>query len=163
MISWQKLKSILTYDRNTGIFRWNLALSNRIKAGAMAGYLNDLGYIRIMINGKNYAAHRLAWIYEYGYSPDNFIDHINGDKKDNRIVNLREATPYQNMHNLKTPKTNKSGIKGVYWHKRDNKWAVQIQINGKKISLGYFRCINDAKKTIMDAREKYHANFARHD
>ncbi len=125
-----KLKEKLSYDINTGIFSWR----NNNK---FCGNLNKTdGYIIIQINKKKYRAHRLAWLYVYGVWPKEFIDHINGIKNDNRLVNLREASALENTFNQKIKSNNTSGYKGVVWNKQNKKWVARIKVKGKYKFLG---------------------------
>ena len=94
MITQSKLKELVNYDQDTGIFTWKKRTSNRIKIGDIIGNLHNCGYIEMGVNGKRYLAHRLAWLYVYGYMPK-LIDHINTNKQDNRICNLYEGLPIQ--------------------------------------------------------------------
>ncbi|MBD1229107.1 HNH endonuclease [Xenorhabdus griffiniae] len=105
--------------------------------------------------------HRLAWLLYYGRWPSEFIDHINGDKSDNRIVNLREASNTENSWNSKMRKNNSSGIKGVCWCKSKKKWVARIRIDGKRKTLGYFSNIDEARLIMEKARTKYHGEFSR--
>lgn len=146
MITQKELKELLEYDENTGIFTWNLANSNRIKIGDMAGVYRFDGYLTIRINGKPYLAHRLAWLYIYGEWPKNQIDHINGIRDDNRITNLRNVTNRENHQNKKEHRGGK--LVGASFHKTANKWESQIQINGKRKFLGYYN-------TELEAHEAY--------
>jgi hypothetical protein len=94
-----------------------------------------------------------------GYLPE-FIDHINGDRADNNIDNLREATRSQNCQNAKLSKVNRSGVKGVSWHKYNQKWYARIRLDGKRIDLGYFDNLIEAEATIKATREKLHGVFS---
>jgi hypothetical protein len=143
------LKSILHYDLDTGIFTWK------------AGYL-DNGYVRIEINNIQYRAHRLAWLYVYSEMPKSLIDHIDGNRSNNKISNLREATYQANSENYKTPKTNKSGVKNVSWYKGLNKWVVSINIKKTKKTIGYFEDLELAELVAVEARNKYRGEFANH-
>jgi hypothetical protein len=162
MLTQLELKEKLHYDQDTGIFTWLINRTKNTKAGDKAGYLMPDGYVRISFNGIKYKSHRLAWLYIYGLWPKDMIDHINGNPSDNRIKNLREATGYENQHNTKKPKTNKSGVKGISFHKASGKWQCSIRNNGIKIHLGYFDKFLDAEKVIIEARTKYHNNFAKY-
>lgn len=142
-ITQEYLKSILYYNSDTGIFTWRKA-RQRITIDSIAGNIRKDGYIKIVINRKFYQAHRLAWLYMYGYMPPEQIDHINHIRTDNRICNLRAVSRQENGKNQSKPITNKSGHSGVCWHKKINKWNVQIGINKKQIYLGMFDNINDA-------------------
>ena len=118
-------------------------------------------YKRTLIIGKKYLIHRIIFIYHYGYLPK-CVDHIDGNQLNNRIENLREASFSQNQHNSKKPITNKSGIKGVSWQKSANKWFVSLKIQRKKIYFGLYKDIELAELVAIEARSKYHGNFARH-
>lgn len=162
MLTQLELKAQLNYNINTGIF--TRLLINKFspqKVGNVAGTILNDGYIAIMVNSKVYKAHRLAWLYVYGYFPE-IVDHVNGNPSDNRIANLREATHQQNMCNSKLRKNNTSGIKGVSWHKKSQKWHAQIQFNKIKKHIGYFDSLEDAKKSIQEARKIYHGKFAKY-
>ena len=90
MINSNELRALLTYDKDTGVFRRNTSSGGQ-EIGSIAGTISKYGYIRIRIKNKAYFAHRLAWLYEYGVWPENEIDHINGEKSDNRLINLRKV------------------------------------------------------------------------
>jgi len=138
-ISNEELSRLLSYDVKSGIFNWKIKMSNyRGQPGDVAGSIQMDGYVHIMISGKAYKAHRLAWQYYYGEFPDGEIDHINGERGDNRISNLRVCTRAQNGANLRTPKNNSSGYKGVCWNKRAGKWRARISQNDKRKFLGYY-------------------------
>lgn len=143
MITQGRLKQLLTYNRNTGIFIWNKTVSRTIK-GTIAGHTGKRGYSRIGINGILYYAHRLAWLYEYGYTPENPLDHINRNKLDNRIKNLREVSIQCNLRNTKVFKNNTSGVTGVYWFPRDSCWVATIYINMRAIHLGRSKDFTEA-------------------
>ena len=143
-LSQEELKKILIYDSDTGIFRWRFSNKKAVHAGDTAGHKNKKGYIAIKYQDKSYLANRLAWLYTYGYNPENFIDHINRNTSDNRIVNLREATNQCNQRNSYNPVDNTSGIKGIYLYKRLNKWASRIVNNGNTIDLGTHHSFTEA-------------------
>ena len=153
-----ELLRILSYDPITGQFTW---LDRTYVGGKKAGYLRANGYVAIRIYGVYWYAHRLAWLYVNGRHPSAQIDHINGNRSDNSIANLREATKTQNMRNMRKKRTNTSGYKGVYWFKQTSKWRACITVDRKSISLGLFHNIADAKKAYADAAFKYHKEFAR--
>ena len=155
------LKSILDYDLDTGIFTWKVNKSQRTKIGDVAGWLYN-GYREIEINYKKYKLHRLAWLYVNGEMPKNLIDHIDGNRSNNKISNLREATYQENSENYKTPITNKSGIKNVSWYKSLNKWVVVISIKNIKKTIGYFDNLEFAELVAIEARNKYRLEFANH-
>jgi hypothetical protein len=153
MITQEYLKSVLEYDPITGVFK-------SIKTGKKLGYI-DAKYERIEIKGKAYYTHRLAWLYMYGRFPELDIDHINCNKLDNRICNLRVATCIENLRNTGKNKRNTSGAKNVYYHKPTNKWQVRVSIDGKSKHLGLFDDFELADLVATEARNKYHGEFAR--
>jgi hypothetical protein len=146
----------LNYDPNTGAFTWAIKPCKNVRVGAVAGVLNKDGYRRIQIDGKRHLAHRLAWWFVHGNWPADQIDHINGIKDDNRIINLREATSAENQQNLGKSKRNTSGYTGVTWHKHAEKYQAQITVNGKKIYLGYFDDPAEADQAYLDAKADLH-------
>lgn len=125
------------------------------KAGTIAGG----GYYQTGIQGKYFKNHRLIFLMHHGYLPD-LIDHIDGNRLNNRIENLRPATRSQNSFNSIKPKSNKSGIKGVSWINKFKKYRARLYANKKTYELGYFTNLKDAEKAINEAREKHHGNFA---
>lgn len=135
MITQEKLKELLHYDQETGIFTWKIKACKRMFPGDIAGTLSK-GYIKIYIEYKQYKAHQLAWLYVYGEYPKKSIDHINLDKTDNKISNLRIADKFQNAANRGIMKNNTSGYKGVTKHR--NKWRAQINHLKKRYNIGYF-------------------------
>lgn len=139
-----ELKQLLTYDTITGIFKWKYAVSRNIHINDIAGYVGFDGYRKIGIKGKSYLAHRLAWFYVYGYFPENEIDHINRNRDDNRIKNLREVSIKCNRRNVDNLRNNTSGVKGVYFHQEKDKWLATITNNRKQRSLGYYDNFDDA-------------------
>lgn len=154
------LKELFTYNPDTGEIHWVALGKGRIKKKAAGTKLHS-GYIGICIGQKRIQAHRLAWILFYGEMPKNQIDHINGIKTDNRICNLREATNSQNGKNLSISKANKSGYKGVCFEISNNRWKAYIRFNGKMISLGRFKNIEDAIKVRKEAEIKYFGEWNR--
>lgn len=121
---------------------------------------NHHRYIRMRVDGVVYTLHRLIFIYHHGYAPK-IIDHINNDRSDNRIENLREATQQQNCLNRRVHTNNKSGIKNVYFDKGCKKWGVQITVDQKRKLIGYFEDIELAELVAIEARSKFHGTFAR--
>jgi len=160
MITQEELKELLNYNPETGIFTYKKKRA-KCTPGKIAGTYHVNGYTHIQLNRKIYKAHRLAWLYVYGHFPQ-FIDHINCDRGDNRLCNLREVNIYQNNHNSKINKNNTSGIKGITWNKKAQKWCAQICANGKSIYLGLFNDIDLAELVVQEARIKYHGKYANH-
>ena len=138
----ERLHELLDYNPDTGVFTWKISRSG-VKAGTVAGAKN-CGYIRIRVDGIKHYAHRLAWQYVHGYDTEWEIDHINRIRDDNRIVNLREASKSCNAKNTCIRRNNNSGVNGIYWNKKFNKWLAQIGINGKRKHLGLYTSLLDA-------------------
>ena len=153
-IDCNQLKEILEYQPETGLFFWKKGIQGIIK-GSKAGHLSKDGYVDIRIKKRLYPAHRLAWLMMTGNWPDNFIDHINRIKSDNRFVNLREATKAENAQNTDLPSNNTSGYKGVVWHKPNKNWCAQIFINKKHIHLGSFENLQDAINARIEAEKEF--------
>lgn len=149
------LKELVEYDPIIGIMTYKITTSNKNKKGGTVGYVNDGGYTEVMIFGNKYLVHRLIWKYVYNKFPDNFIDHINGIRTDNRLDNLREASTQQNSWNSSTRKDSTTGYKGVSIDKRCGKYRAYININGKQKSLGYYTTAYEAHLV----REKYAAEL----
>ncbi len=152
------LKKLLSYDQETGEFRW--LLGRGVTKGTVAGYVDEMGYRRIMIDGKMYRASHLAWLYTHGVLPRRFIDHKNRIGSDNRIENLREATDSQNSMNCKIRSDNTSGYQGVSFDKRQKKYQAYINVNGNKINLGYFKWVVRAAAIAKLARMHHFGEFA---
>jgi hypothetical protein len=158
------VRSILDYDPETGIFRWKWReglrkSDNTRRAEKVAGSLTSNGYIALRINRQDYQAHRLVWLYVHGVWPADQIDHINGDRADNRIANLREATNQENARNADLRKTNSTGVVGVYWDKRHQKYYAGIIVNDKSIYLGLFSTLEEAAIVRAAAEIKYFGGF----
>lgn len=164
-IDLDQLRARLHYDQLTGAFTWN-NFSGRMKHGGNrrhggpAGSLNNVGYIQIWIDGQSYKAHRLGWFYVHGEWPSGQIDHINGNRADNRIVNLREATHSQNCANSGKTKKNRSGVRGVSWRGDRRRWRARINYQGKKFHLGYFHSIDEAAEHYRQAARQLFGEFA---
>ena len=156
------LKHLFDYDKETGNLIWKVSNAHSQKIGDIAGCFDSkIGYIRVGINGKKYYAHRIVFLYHKGYLPKT-IDHINGDKVDNRIENLRAVTASQNQHNRKINSNNTSGYKGVSYNARANKWCARIRLENKRINLGYYSTPEEADAVVRKAREELHGSFANH-
>jgi hypothetical protein len=136
----EELKEFLDYNPDTGIFTWIKKSSIPVKVGQVAGRANGNGYVRIKFKGRDYFAHRLAYYMYHGVDPlEKCIDHIDGDKANNKIDNLRLAS--------------------VSWHKSSKKWRAYIMINGESKHLGLFTNKEDAIKARREAKIKYIGDF----
>jgi len=160
MINQKYLKSILDYDRKNGTFNWKKKISRKNMVGNNAGGKNSMGYITIGISGDIYYAHRLAYLWVYGYMPKS-VDHKDGDRSNNRIANLRPCTMSQNILNSKLAKNNTSGFKGAYWSEAAQKWEASYQHNGKKNYIGLFDTPKDAGAAYLNAVKKIEPDFVR--
>lgn len=153
MITQQQLVEV--FDYHEGILYWKTNRGNRIKAGDAAGCLHHSGYVQIRIDRKSYLAHRLIFLWHYGYLPP-YIDHIDRNRSNNRIENLREATKQQNQGNRVANKNNTTSLKGVYLIERSGKWGARIGMNGSCKKLGTFTNKEDAYLAYCNAaKEKF--------
>jgi hypothetical protein len=150
MITHQRLKELFSY-----------ADGELIRKGKTAGSLNKRGYKIICVDYVMYKAHRLVFLYHYGWLPDQ-VDHANGDKSDNRIENLRAANNSKNGMNRATQRNNTSGAKNVFWDSGSCKWRVAVRFGKKLHSFGRFVDFELADLVATMAREKYHGMFANH-
>jgi hypothetical protein len=160
LVTVERLRSLFNYDQHIGVFTRRVAVGRhgRHKALHKAGTKQNFGYIVIAVDHRRYVAHRLAWLYVYGVWPSDDVDHINGDKSDNRIFNLRLATRAQNMQNVAKHKHNKSGAKGVSWMNTRSKWRAYIFVGYKQIHLGLFSSFNRAVEARKLAEQTYHSH-----
>lgn len=140
----------LEYDWGTGVLRWK-------RDDREVTSQDSDGYLHVNIAGKQYRAHRIAWLLHYGEWPSGIIDHINGNKADNRITNLRVVSFVENGQNRKLDARSKSGTSGVWWSPRQKAWKVYIRVNGRNIHLGYFKdkASAIAKRKAAEAENGY--------
>lgn len=154
----EQLKRELTYDPETGLFWWKKkGRGSRRQVTRPAGYINEIGCVCIGLSKRVYKAHRLAWLYVHGCWPTE-IDHINGNRSDNRIANLREVTHTQNMQNRPKLPTNTSGFKGV--NRNGSRWIARIMVNKKRVHLGRFDTLEEAYQVYLQAAQKFHGQFS---
>lgn len=156
------LKKVLDYDPQTGIFTWKITKrgrGGRVEAGTVAGHHSDRGYITLRLNKKLYLAHRLAWLFVYGNWPSKILDHINLDRANNSIANLREVTPTQNNMNMPVRCDSQTGVKGVQWDR--GRWKAQIQCDRKSKYLGRFTTFEAAVAARRAAEEQLFGEYAR--
>lgn len=155
MIDVNELRQMLSYDPETGVFIWARNIGN-VKAGAIAGCVNRKGYRYISAFKKLYRANRLAWIYVYGKEPVGQIDHIDGDRLNNRIANLRDVDGFTNQRNRKRGNKNStSKLLGVSFHAGTGKWRAQIT-ERKTIHLGLFDTEEQAHAAYLEAKRRLH-------
>jgi hypothetical protein len=164
MITQEKLHELFDYQ-DDGNLIWKKTSSSSALRGNIAGVLDrHAGYYRVGIDRKKYLLHRLIFLYHKGYLTQGMeIDHINMEKTNNRIDNLREVTRAQNSYNTRKSATNVTGVKGVAWCKTKKKYKVTVSLNGKNIHLGYFDDLKEAEAAAIAGRKELHGDFARHD
>lgn len=158
VITAHELQQIANYDSSTGVFTWKLTISTRAQIGKEFGSWDMYGYKTVRINKKSYKLHRLAWLYMHGEMPKNDIDHINGIRHDNRIVNLRDVKRKTNLENqTKLYKQKKyTSLIGAYFDKRKNIFYSRISVNNKNIHLGSFETEQKAHDAYISAKRKLH-------
>jgi len=163
MISLSLLKELLHYDPETGIFtRIKIGTpGNQRYLGKPAGNLGGKNYWYICVDGRTYKAHRLAWLYMTGEWPLEQIDHINGNRSDNRFSNLRQATNAQNQQNRGLQKSNTTGHKGIHWLPRKRPWRATITCNKRRVYLGCFYTKEEAVSAYIAAMKTHHGEFAK--
>ena len=146
-----RLRKLLNYDPDTGTFTW--AITRRgCRKNSVAGCKMKHGYVAIRLDNKLFTAHRLAWLYVNGAWPKAQIDHVNRDRADNRVANLREVTNAENAQNKKSSR-NKSGFAGV--RKENRKWLAEIKVNYKPIRIGLFETPEAAHRAYVAAKRKF--------
>lgn len=165
----EMLHELFAYDRETGVLTWrhrpngegNTDLWNSCYAGKPAGCVTARNYIEINYNYKVYRAHRIVWAMEYGAWPEDQIDHINRCRSDNRIENLRQVNNSENCRNKGLRRNNKSGVSGVVWDGRKQRWVVTIGGGDKRLWVGTFKDKESAVFARKDAerRHGYHETY----
>lgn len=150
-------KEYLNYDRETGLFSWVKTPRRGRSMFAPVGTLNKDGYLVIRVKDCRVMAHRLAWAFEYGEFPADEVDHENGKRSDNRILNLRVLDHLANQQNQRKPhKTNKCGLLGVDFHKASGKYRAQIRNNGERIYGGLFDTPEAAYEKYLELKRSLH-------
>jgi len=171
----ETLRKLLRYEPETGNLFWRFRDVSFFKTegeckrwhnrygGKPAGGIRGGGYVDVKIFDRHLSAHRVAWAIHHNTWPTDQIDHINGERADNRIVNLRDATNQENNKNRKLPCNNTSGVMGVSWNKQKAKWVAHIRVDGKTIHLGYFDTIEDAAaaRAKAEIEHDFHENHGR--
>lgn len=150
-----RLHEVLHYKPETGEFVWRVSMNGRAMAGSVAGTKSIGGYMQIRVDGGQYKAHRLAWFYVNGSWPKWHVDHVNGIRSDNRIENLRQASPMVNAQNRRNAScNNKSGFLGV--SRRREGWRASIQSQGIRYELGIFQTAEQAYSAYVEAKRRLH-------
>ncbi len=149
------VQTLFLYDQTTGSFTRRVNCGPA-KMGSTPGATNTNGYIQISIGRRLFLAHRLAWLYVFGEWPTGAVDHINRDRLDNRICNLRIVSSSENCQNVDMYPNNTSGQRGVSWRKDQGKWAAYIRHMNKQYHLGYFDDVIEAGKAHIEAAKRLH-------
>jgi len=163
------LQQLLEFNPVEGCFYWKISPTNSVKIGDKFGHLNTTsGYVEGRIDNKLYTVHRLVWFYSYGYFPK-YLDHVDTDRANNRLSNLRECLPQQNSFNAKLSKANKSGVKGLFYNRQQRTYVATVKVHNKSYSKRYTRVeegdmvvIEAAKLWLTNTRNLLHGEFANH-
>lgn len=155
----EEAMQLLRYEPDTGIFYWLIKRNSRggvVAPGVIAGTASGQGYVQIKVLGRLWRAHRLAWLFQTGAPPPKGqeIDHINGERADNRWVNLRLATRSRNSLNIGVKANNRSGVTGVSWAARWQKWDARIRVDGQLHYLGRYEIKEDAIAARREAEQR---------
>lgn len=163
MLTQAMVREMFDYRKDGNLVRRHSIMGNGNYAGRVVGTKpsgeRNFRYSTTKVSGQHWCVHKLIYMYHYGVVPAQ-LDHINRDTTDNRIENLRVASPASNMQNRNLFKNNTSGCKGVSWNKRIGQWQTYIQVDKRLKHLGYFDDLELAALVAMEARDKYHGAFA---
>ena len=152
----ERLREVISYDPETGEMYRKKCFFKKM-ANKPAGNVGSRGYLQLSVEGNTYPLHRIAWMYMYGKLPDGQIDHIDGNRQNNKISNLRDITQSENLQNLRSAKrSNKVGMLGVSFHAPMGKWKARIKTNGVQTHLGYFNSPEEAHKAYLAAKRDVH-------
>lgn len=150
----ERLREVLHYDPDTGVFTWRVN-KGRAKAGDVAGYCNNRGYRQIKLGGTVHSAHRLAWLWALGRWPSRQVDHIDGDRANNRLVNLRDVPGFVNAQNRRDAQVNsRSGVLGVGY--RYGRWQAGITLGGKRRHIGTYDTPEQAHAAYVATKRDLH-------
>lgn len=155
-LSQVRLKELLSYDSLSGVFRWKVNRP-RARAGDLAGCLSSGGYMRIQVAGRSYPLHRLAFLYMEGAFPADEVDHINRDRLDNRFSNLRKVEKAANLRNKGIYRNSALGVTGV--SQRGSRYRAYINRDGRRVGLGTFDTLAEAKQAYASAKEILHPEY----
>lgn len=152
-----RFRECFQYNPSTGALYWKVS-RGRVAAGAKVAFVRTDGYVGVSVDGVRCVAHRVIWAIVYGHHPEHQIDHVNGDRQDNRIKNLRDVPHLVNMQNMRDAQShNKYGhLLGAHFHKNDRRWRSNINVGGKLVSLGAFDTEQQAHEAYVQAKRAYH-------
>lgn len=153
----ERLKEVLHYSPDTGVLTWAAKTSRKVVVGSSAGSIRVDGYIHVGVDGTRYLAHRLAWLHVYGAWPTKHLDHVDGDRSNNSMRNLRVCTDAENGQNRKGPNANsRTGYLGVTYDRRYGTYSAHITRQGVKTHLGTFSTPEEAHQAYLAAKARYH-------
>ncbi len=153
----ESVREWLHYNPDTGDLTWKMSLDTRRKVGDVAGYLDRYGVLRIGLRGAIFQCHRIAWLIVHGKWPSGYVDHINGNRGDNRLSNLREASVSQNAQNQrKAHRDSSTGLLGVSHDKRTGKYRASIHVQGVTHSAGCHKSAEEAHAAYLAAKRRLH-------
>lgn len=160
-LTYEQAHRLFSYDPETGVLTWRIHAGRKIRAGARAGTLDRTGYRKVAYQGKVYKEHRLIWLLCTGCWPINVIDHINRNRSDNRIANLRDVDKFANGQNrVKPGPTNLTRLIGASFDKKANRWRAQITVRRSRRVIGYFDSALDAHQAYMQAKRELHLSYS---
>lgn len=167
MLTVESLREIFTHDPVSGFLYWKVSTGARSKVGGRAGMVKLVGkqrYLTVGVLGAKPVIHKIIWALHYGQFPTGEIDHINGNREDNSIGNLRDVSRSENNRNARPRIDNKSGIRGVCWNNKKQRWIVQIGLDRKVHQVGGYMDFFDAccSRKSAEIQLGYHANHGRH-
>lgn len=152
-----RLREVFSYDAEAGQLLWAVNKGTQAPAGSIAGSVSN-GYRRVQLDGVSTMAHRICWALWHSEWPKGLIDHIDGNRSNNRILNLREGSYAMNRENQRKPRADSaSGVLGACWHKSTKKWKASIQVNGKHIHIGLFASAEAAGAAYLAKKREIHA------
>ncbi|MCD8514634.1 MAG: HNH endonuclease [Burkholderiaceae bacterium] len=156
MVSVQRLRELFDYDDEAGVLYWKVSYGKAFK-GNRAGYVNASGYMTVGLIGEKFRVHRIVWAVVHGAWPKHVIDHIDGNKLNNRIENLRSVSASVNMQNIRKPtKANTSGYLGVYWSQRRGGWMASLSTAGKQTRWGPYKTAERASEKYLTKKREMH-------
>ena len=164
MIYYKLAMALFDYCPETGALTWRVSTNSfkkGVEAGTSAHNEGYSSYRNVIIFGNLYKAHRIIWLMQTGDWPKKYIDHIDGNGLNNKLDNLREATPSQNMINQKVRSDSASKVKGVSYDAKRNLWYAYIDVGGKRNHLGRHETLDEAAMVRLQAQRKFHGEFAR--
>lgn len=159
LITAVELRELLHYQPETGVFTW-LSHAGGVLRGSVAGNCNSLGYMVLGLKGKKYRQHRLAWLYVHGVWPIGTLDHLDADRANNRIANLRCVSHSYNMQNIKVATVrSKTGVRGVHWRKSQSGYVASIKLGRENKREGPFKTIEEARIAYVNLKLRYHDGY----